>query len=63
MQAMIDWICVISPLFTLCASVWCLQGTRGVLWEHELYEGFTYNQDRTFFHSFQGDVSSLAPVR
>ncbi len=32
-----------------------LKGTRGVIWEHELYEGFQYNQDRTFFHSFEGD--------
>ena len=34
-----------------------LAGTRGVIWEHELYEGFEYNQDRPFFHSFAGDVS------
>lgn len=33
-----------------------LQGTRGVIWEHELYEPFDYNQDRPFFHSFAGDV-------
>ncbi|SPO46766.1 related to Neural Wiskott-Aldrich syndrome protein [Moesziomyces antarcticus] len=32
-----------------------LKGTRGVIWEHELYDGFQYNQDRTFFHSFEGD--------
>ena len=32
-----------------------LKGTRGVIWEHEFYEGFQYNQDRTFFHSFEGD--------
>lgn len=32
-----------------------LKGTRGVIWEHELYDGFSYNQDRTFFHSFEGD--------
>ncbi|EPQ31071.1 uncharacterized protein PFL1_01260 [Pseudozyma flocculosa PF-1] len=32
-----------------------LKGTRGVIWQHELYDGFTYNQDRTFFHSFEGD--------
>lgn len=35
-----------------------LSGTRGVIWEHELYEGFEYNQDRLFFHSFPGDVSA-----
>ena len=33
-----------------------LVGTRGVIWEHELYEGFEYFQDRPFFHSFPGDV-------
>ena len=36
-----------------------LLGTRGIIWEHELYEGFEYFQDRPFFHSFAGDVSSL----
>ena len=34
-----------------------LTGTRGVIWEHELYEEFEYFQDRPFFHSFAGDVS------
>jgi Wiskott-Aldrich syndrome protein len=37
-----------------------LTGTRGVIWEHEAYEGFEYFQDRPFFHSFAGDVSGLA---
>ncbi|KZT25883.1 WH1-domain-containing protein, partial [Neolentinus lepideus HHB14362 ss-1] len=32
-----------------------LSGTRGVIWEHETYEGFEYFQDRPFFHSFPGD--------
>lgn len=36
-----------------------LEGTRGVIWEHELYEGFEYHPDRAFFHSFAGDVSSF----
>ena len=36
-----------------------LAGTRGIIWEHELYEGFEYNQDRSFFHSFPGDVRTL----
>ena len=41
-----------------------LVGTRGVIWEHELYEGFEYFQDRPFFHSFAGDVSwSSSPKR
>ena len=34
-----------------------LIGTRGVIWEHELYEGFEYYQDRAYFHTFPGDVS------
>jgi Wiskott-Aldrich syndrome protein len=34
-----------------------LDGTRGVLWDHELYSNFEYNHERTFFHSFEGDVS------
>lgn len=34
-----------------------INGSRGVIWEHELYEGFDYHQDRPFFHSFAGDVS------
>lgn len=34
-----------------------MQGTRGVLWTHELYEPLSYNQDRAFFHSFPSDVS------
>lgn len=38
-----------------------LNGTRGVIWEHELYEGFELFNDRPFFQSFSGDVS-LLPV-
>ncbi|KAI9731192.1 MAG: hypothetical protein M1834_005385 [Cirrosporium novae-zelandiae] len=26
---------------------------RGVIWDQEIYENFPYNQDRTFFHSFE----------
>lgn len=37
-----------------------LAGTRGIIWEHELYEKFEYFQDRPFFHSFSGDVSGAA---
>lgn len=36
-----------------------MDGTRGVIWEHELYEGFQLNQDRAFFLSFPGDVRFL----
>lgn len=32
-------------------------GTRGVIWQHELYDQFEYHKDRPFFHSFAGDVS------
>lgn len=32
------------------------QGSRGVIWEHEFYEDLNYHQDRTFFHTFSGDV-------
>ncbi|KAL3229595.1 Proline-rich protein LAS17 [Nakaseomyces bracarensis] len=28
-------------------------GHRGVLWDQELYVNFEYNQDRTFFHTFE----------
>jgi neural Wiskott-Aldrich syndrome protein len=30
-------------------------GSGQVLWDHELWRGFEYNQDRTFFHSFESD--------
>ena len=33
-----------------------LEGTRGVIWEHEIYKDMEYNPDRAFFHSFPGDV-------
>ncbi|RJE19188.1 actin associated protein Wsp1, partial [Aspergillus sclerotialis] len=26
---------------------------RGVIWDQEIYDNFPYNQDRTFFHSFE----------
>ena len=26
---------------------------RGVIWDQEIYDNFNYNQDRTFFHSFE----------
>jgi len=40
-----------------------LNGTRGVVWTHELYDGFEYFLDRPFLHSFAGDVSSLCSMR
>lgn len=36
-----------------------LEGTRGILWDHELYENLEYNSENNFFHSFEGDVSSV----
>ncbi|KAG1764267.1 hypothetical protein EV702DRAFT_923998, partial [Suillus placidus] len=39
-----------------------LTGTRGVIWEHELYEAFEYHQDRPFFHSFAGDKCMIGFV-
>jgi Wiskott-Aldrich syndrome protein len=38
-----------------------LEGTRGILWEHELYKDLEYNNESNFFHSFEGDVC-LIPV-
>jgi WH1 domain len=38
-----------------------LVGSRGVLWEHELYKDFEYNEDRAFFHTFAGDVRATSP--
>ncbi|KAJ6475787.1 hypothetical protein C8R47DRAFT_1052572, partial [Mycena vitilis] len=32
-----------------------LDGTRGVIWDHELYSCLQYNPDRAFFHSFAAD--------
>ena len=34
-----------------------LEGTRGILWDHEMYENLEYNSENNFFHSFEGDVS------
>lgn len=34
-----------------------VDGTRGVTWEHEVYQGMEFHMDRPFFHSFGGDVS------
>lgn len=34
-------------------------GTGQILWDHELWQGFQYNQDRTFFHSFEIDGISV----
>ncbi|KAF9788439.1 actin regulatory protein [Thelephora terrestris] len=39
-----------------------LDGTRGVIWEHELYQNFDYFQDRPYFHSFPGDECMIGFV-
>ncbi|KAJ0158012.1 Wiskott-Aldrich syndrome -like protein 1, partial [Colletotrichum tanaceti] len=28
-------------------------GNRGVIWDQEIYDTWSYNQDRTYFHSFE----------
>ncbi|ODV74719.1 WASP family protein CYBJADRAFT_125257, partial [Cyberlindnera jadinii NRRL Y-1542] len=30
-----------------------IHGQRGVVWDQELYVDFQYNQDRSFFHTFE----------
>ncbi len=35
-----------------------MSGTRGIIWEHEFYDGLDYFADRAFFHSFPGDASA-----
>jgi Wiskott-Aldrich syndrome protein len=32
------------------------QGSRGVIWEHELPLEINYVQEQAFFHTFAGDV-------
>ncbi|KAF8901157.1 hypothetical protein CPB84DRAFT_1679887 [Gymnopilus junonius] len=39
-----------------------LDGTRGVIWDHELYRGLELNQDRSFFLSFAGDKCMIGFV-
>ena len=34
-------------------------GAGQILWDQELWKGFQYNQDRTFFHSFEIDGISV----
>ena len=36
-----------------CEADGGLQGKPGVLWDQEIYQGFQYNTDRTFFHTFE----------
>ncbi|KAJ3539632.1 hypothetical protein NM688_g6335 [Phlebia brevispora] len=51
----------------LSRNVFCLKmvdivGTRGVVWQHELYDGFEYYEDRPYFHTFEGDECMIAIV-
>ncbi|KAF7324836.1 hypothetical protein MKEN_00525500 [Mycena kentingensis (nom. inval.)] len=39
-----------------------LTGTRGVIWEHELYDGLQYQPDTAYLHSFPGDDCMIAFV-
>ncbi|KAK0186522.1 hypothetical protein F5146DRAFT_1105263 [Armillaria mellea] len=39
-----------------------MSGTRGIIWEHEFYDGLDYFADRAFFHSFPGDDSMIGFV-
>ncbi|ORX38679.1 hypothetical protein BD324DRAFT_376200 [Kockovaella imperatae] len=39
-----------------------LSSYQGVLWEHELPNEIEYNQEKPFFHSWQGDTGSIAFV-
>ena len=40
-----------------------VDGTRGVIWDHELYQGLELHQDRSFFLSFAGDVRSFYALK
>ncbi|KAI6026598.1 hypothetical protein BKA83DRAFT_4050113 [Pisolithus microcarpus] len=37
-------------------------GGGGVIWSHEIYEGFELNQDKSFFYSFAGDSCMIGLV-
>ncbi|OCF30652.1 wiskott-Aldrich syndrome protein [Kwoniella heveanensis BCC8398] len=39
-----------------------LSSYRGVVWEHELPNEIEYNQEKPFFHSWQGDTAQIAFV-
>ena len=34
---------------------------KSIAFEQEIYDQFTYKKDRSFFHSFPGDVSAHKP--
>ncbi|KAK0235172.1 hypothetical protein EDD85DRAFT_842139 [Armillaria nabsnona] len=39
-----------------------MSGARGIIWEHEFYDGLDYFADRALFHSFPGDDSMIGFV-
>lgn len=43
-----------------CADCCDVQSDQGIIWEHELYEPLSYNQDRTFLHTLEGDDFVIA---
>ena len=49
-------LCTNNATGTMHMKMVDLDGTRGVIWDQELYDGFEMNQDRAFFLSFEGDV-------
>src|SRR5256885_180882 len=47
-------ISVCTQFFAHMASLITTKpSNRGVIWDQEIYDTFAYNQDRTFFHSFE----------
>ena len=49
----------VAPLYTFSLSHAHTQA-KSVAYEQELYNQFTYRNDRPFFHTFPGDVSACA---
>lgn len=51
------YICTLKAVGTVSTGTWlttsCQPSNRGVIWDQEIYDSFSYNQDRTFFHSFE----------
>ncbi|KAF8923605.1 hypothetical protein EDD21DRAFT_367517 [Dissophora ornata] len=44
-----------GPSSTFLFRIVDLMGSRGIIWEQELYENFEYTQERSFFHTFAID--------
>lgn len=45
---------------SFCFPHFVHQGYHGIIWQHELYEPLSYNQDRTFLHTLEGDDFLIA---